>query len=140
MKKEMKGEITIETAIVFTIILSVIGAMISVTLYAHDMVVIRSACYAALSEGASKEKEDCEKILQGTISRASTFVVKPQATLGEGLMEYSANVKYVTHLPMFGIGKFFNNTKGSETINVQKKISYNIMSGCKAVKDGISND
>lgn len=136
MNKKERAELTIETAIVFVVVLSVIGAMISMTLYAHDMVVIRSGCYSALSEGASKNKEDCSKLLQKAISTMPLFVVKPSASLSENVMEYKASVRYKTNIPLFGMGKLFSSSQ-SEVISVQKQIDYSAMGMYKGIKDGI---
>ena len=76
-----KAEVTVETAIVFTIILVLICSMIYFSLYLHDIVTIKAYTYSGLVEGADKDQDECRKITYSKLQKTPVFVTIPTASV-----------------------------------------------------------
>ena len=102
-----KAEVTIETAIVFTLIMILIGSMIFFGLYLHDKVAIKAYAYSGLVDGADKDEGKCQEISESERS-AMSF-----------------------------LDKIMTLTMGKQEVEVVRKMPIDKMYLFKAIKDGI---
>lgn len=132
-----KAEMTIETAIVFTIIMFLIGSMIYFGLFLHDKVAIKSYAYSGLVDGADKEEGECEKLVRVKINKAPLFVIRPEASVSGNINEYRCNISESEHSNMSFLDKVMTFAMGKQDVEVVRKMPIDKMYLFKAIKDGI---
>lgn len=132
-----KAEVTIETAIVFTIILFLIGSMIYFGLYLHDKVAIKSYAYSGLVDGADKDEGECEEFVRAKIKKAPLFVIRPKVSVSGNINEYRCNISESEHSSMKFLDKIMEFTMGKQDVEVVRKMPIDKMYLFKAIKDGI---
>ena len=132
-----KAELTIETAIVFTIIMILIGSMLYFSLYLHDKVTIKSYAYSGLVEGADKEESKCKELVANKINRSPTFVIRKSAEVSEDFNKYCCEVTENEQSVMKFLDKIFTFTTGKQNVEVVRKMPIDKMYLFKAIKDGI---
>ena len=135
VKKE-RAEVTIETAIVFTIIMILIGSMIYFSLFLHDKVAIKSYAYSGLVEGADKENDKCIGLVNEKISEAPVFVIRPQVSVMEDFNRYKCDISENDMSTMSFLDKLFTFTMGKQEVEAVKKMPIDKMYLFKAIKDG----
>ena len=135
--KREKAEVTIETAIVFTIIMFLIGSMIYFSLYLHDKVAIKSYAYSGLVDGADKEEGECKTLTQTKIQKTPLFVIKPKASVAGDINKYKCDISEREHSTMNFLGKIITYTMGKQEVEVVRKMPIDKMYLFKAIKDGI---
>lgn len=133
-----RAELTVETAIVFTVIMVLICSMIYFGLYLHDKVAIKSYAYSGLVEGANKEEEKCKEVVQNKILRAPTFVIRPRPSVTSDFNRYRCDVTEKEYSKMTFLDKIFSFVTGGQQIEVVRKMPIDKMYLFKAIKDGIS--
>ena len=132
-----RAEVTIETAIVFTIIMVLICSMLYFGLYLHDKVAIKSYAYAGLVEAADKDESKCKELVQSKVSKAPTFVIRPSASVSGDFNKYSCDVSENKHSAMNFLDNFFTFTTDNQEVEVVRKMPIDKMYLFKAIKDGI---
>ena len=132
-----KAEVTIETAIVFTIIMVLICSMLYFSLYLHDKVAIKSYAYAGLVEGADKDESECKGLVQTKVVKAPTFVIRPSISVSGNINRYTCKILENEHSTMNFLDKVFSFTMGKQEVEVVKKMPIDKMYLFKAIKDGI---
>ncbi len=136
IKKE-RAEITVETAIVLTIIMLLLCSMIYCSLFLHDKVAIKSYLYAGLVEGADKTESESEKAVKKKIKKASLFTLKPSIDFDSNINKYKCKVSEKGNRTMKLLGNIMSFSKGSQTVEVVRKMPIEKMYLYKAIKDGI---
>ena len=131
------AELTVETAIVFTIILFLICSMVYCSLYLHDKVAIKAYAYAGMVEGASLEEGECQKTLYKKINKTPVFVIRPSASISGDFNKYRCKISEKEHSTMGVVSRFFTKTMGSQEVEVVRKMPIDKMYLYKAIKDGI---
>ncbi len=137
MVKKGRGEVTIETAIVFTVIMILICSMVYFSLYLHDKVAIKSYVYSGLVEGADKDDDKCKELVQTKMRRAPVFVIRPKVSFGSDFNKYQCNISETEHSAMKFLDKVFSFTIGKQEVEVVRKMPIDKMYLFKAIKDGI---
>ena len=132
-----KAEVTIETAIVFTLIMILIGSMIFFGLYLHDKVAIKAYAYSGLVDGADKDEGKCQELVQNKISKAPVFVIRPSASVSGGFNKYSCDISESERSAMSFLDKIMTLTMGKQEVEVVRKMPIDKMYLFKAIKDGI---
>ena len=135
--KRERAEVTIETAIVFTIIMILIGSMIYFGLFLHDKVAIKSYAYSGLVEGADKDDAKCKELVNAKINKAPVFVIRPTFSVSEDFNKYKCNIKESDKRTMNYLDQLFNFTMGNQEVEAVKKMPIDKMYLVKAVKDGL---
>ena len=138
VKKE-KAEVTIETAIVFTLIMILIGSMIFFGLYLHDKVAIKAYAYSGLVDGADEDEAKCEELVQNKIGKAPVFVIRPSASVSGGFNKYSCDISESERSAMTFLDRILTLTMGKQEVEVVRKMPIDKMYLFKAIKDGIKN-
>lgn len=133
-----KAEVTIETAIVFTIIMLLICSMIYFSLFLHDKVAIKSFAYSGLVEAADKDNSKCQELVHMKINKAPTFVIRPSANISEDFNRYKCSISENEHTNMDFINQIITFAMGEQEVEVVKKMPIDKMYLFKAIKDGIS--
>ncbi len=132
-----RAELTIETAIVFTIIMLIICSMIYFSLYLHDKVAIKSYAYSGLIESADKEESKVKTIINNKIKRAPLFVIRPSVSFSGDFNKYKCDISEKEHRSMSFINKILSLTVGNQHIEAVRKMPIDKMHLFKAIKDGI---
>ena len=136
VKKE-RAEITIETAIVFTIIMILLGSMIYFSLYLHDKVAIKSYAYSGLVEGADKSEEECNEILHNKMRKAPVFVIRPSLNFNGDFNKYKCTLSENENRAMSFLDQIISSSVGRQEVEVIRKMPVDKMYLFKAIKDGI---
>ena len=137
IKKE-KSEVTVETAIVFTVIMILICSMIYLGLFLHDKVAINSYAYSGLVEGADKDESECSKSVQSKVVKTPTFVIKPTARVSSDFNKYTCSIEEREQSSMVFLNNIFTNAMGNQTVDVVRKMPTDKMHLFKTIKDGIT--
>lgn len=132
-----KAEITIETAIVFTIIMILIGSMIYFSLFLHDKVAIKSYAYSGLVEGADKDEGKCKELVATKLNKSPTFVIRPSASVSGDFNKYYCGISENEHSTMNFLDRLFTFTMGKQNVEAVRKMPIDKMYLFKAIKDGI---
>lgn len=135
--KKERAEVTIETAIVFTIIMILICSMIYLSLFLHDKVAIKSYTYSGLVEGADKDKSKCNEIVQAKVRKTPTFVIRPSASFDGDINKYQCHVSEKEQSTMRFLDKVMTFAVGKQEVEVVRKMPIDKMYLYKAIKDGI---
>lgn len=132
-----RGEVTIETAIVFTIIMVLICSMLYFSLYLHDKVAIKSYAYSGLVEAADKDESKCKELVKSKVAKAPTFVIRPSASVSGDFNKYSCDVSENKQSAMNFLDNFFTFATDNQEVEVVRKMPIDKMYLFKAIKDGI---
>lgn len=125
LTKVKTGQITIEASIIVPMIILIITALIYMTLYAHDIISIRSSVYGyAVEEGEKNTK------------MPGLFVIKPKIieTVSKSYikinmdMENKENTNFIKNM-IYG--------KNQESITVQKTMDTEVLFSARALLDTI---
>lgn len=135
MRKSLSGNITIETSIVFPIVIMIIASLIYFSFYIHDVITIKSFSYSAGVQNIEKDFDSFEKSVQEKIVCAPLFVLKADVSCSKGGTYYNIYIKSDSN----GYIKWLEGLMGSnsyyQTIKVEKKISKEILYGYRAICD-----
>lgn len=125
LTKVKTGQITIEASIIVPMIILIITALIYMTLYAHDIISIRSSAYGLGVEEVEKNTK-----------MAGLFVIKPKIieTVSKSYikinmdMENKENTNFIKNM-IYG--------KNQELITVQKTMDTEVLFSARALLDTI---
>lgn len=125
LTKVKTGQITIEASIIVPMIILIITALIYMTLYAHDIISIRSSAYGLGVEEVEKDTK-----------MAGLFVIKPKIieTVSKSYikinmdMENKENTNFIKNM-IYG--------KNQESITVQKTMDTEVLFSARALLDTI---
>ena len=132
-----KAEVTVETAIVFTIILVLICSMVYFSLYLHDIVTIKAYTYSGLVEGADKDQDECQKIIYSKLKKTPVFVTVPTASVSGDINKFVCKISEKENGGIKYLNKILPTIVGSQEVEVIRKMPIDKMYLFKAVKDGI---
>lgn len=134
--KKLKAEITVETAIVLTIIMVIICSFLYMVLYLHDIVALKSFAYSGMIDGADKEYSQFCQCVKNKINGSPLFVLKKTESYSEDINAYYTNIKEqgISQMPL--IGDVLEVLVGNQEIKVVKKMPIDKMYLYKAIKDG----
>ena len=132
-----KAEVTVETAIVFSIILVLIYSMVYFGLYLHDIVTIKAYTYSGLVEGADKDQDECQKLVYSKLKKAPVFVTIPTASVSGDINKYECMVTEKENGGIKNLNKILPAIVGSQEVEVIRKMPIDKMYLFKAIKDGI---
>ena len=125
LTKVKTGQITIEASIIVPMIILIITALIYMTLYAHDIISIRSSAYGLGVEEVEKNTK-----------MAGLFVIKPKIieTVSKSYikinmdLENQENTNFIKNM-IYG--------KNQESITVQKTMDTEVLFSARALLDTI---
>ena len=115
---KLKGEITIETAIVFPIVMLMVLLLIYFSMFLHDIV---------------KMKSNVEKKFQSI----PLFITKVSAKCGESTNHYKITLQYTSISNIKWMEEFINKGNNSYEINVEKRMSRKIFGITSAIRDNV---
>ncbi len=132
-----KAEVTVETAIVFTIILILICSMVYFSLYLHDVVTVKAYTYSGLVEGADKDQDECQKIVYSKVRNAPVFVLFLNPSVSGNINKYECSVSENEKGGIIFLNKILPTIIGNQKVEVVRKMPIDKMYLFKAIKDGI---
>ena len=132
-----KAEVTVETAIVFTIILVLICSMVYFSLYLHDIVTIKAYTYSGLVEAADKDQDECQKITYSKLKKTPVFVTIPTANVSGDINKFICKISEKENGGIKYLNKILPTIVGNQEVEVIRKMPIDKMYLFKAVKDGI---
>ena len=132
-----KAEVTVETAIVFTVILILICSMVYFSLYLHDLVTIKAYSYSGLVEGADKDQNECQKIINSKMQKTPLFVTIPDASVSGDINKYVCLISEKENGGISFLDKILPTIVGSREVEIIRKMPVDKMYLFKALKDGI---
>lgn len=136
MKHKLSGQITLETAIVMPIVMIVIATFMSISLYVHDVMAIKSYTYALAMEYKDENLSKFKENVLGKIAQIPLFVMSVKAECSQENDSYKVTVYPKSKGNAGGIKLFFD--KGNAvTVEVQKNIDTEVMYAFRAVLDEI---
>lgn len=123
LTKVKTGQITIEASIIVPMIILIITALIYMTLYAHDIISIRSSAYGLGVEEVEKNTK-----------MAGLFVIKPKIieTVSKNHVKINMDMKNM------GNTNFMKNViygENRESITVQKTMDTEVLFSARALLD-----
>lgn len=128
--KQFGANITLEAAIIVPIVMLVVAGMIYVTMYVHDVIVLRSKAYEVGIE-YSLTNESKDKTLS-KLREVSLFVVNPKVEICEQMESYVIKISLVGKGDANIIYTIVNSGK-EQKIYVPKKMSREILYGSKVL-------
>ena len=123
---KLKGEITIETAIVFPIVMLMVLLLIYFSMFLHDIVKMKSYAYGA---GCTNVEKKFQSI--------PLFITKVSAKCGESTNQYKITLQYTSISNIKWMEEFINKGNNSYEINVEKRMSRKIFGITSAIRDNI---
>ncbi|MCR5737147.1 MAG: hypothetical protein K6G64_05815 [Eubacterium sp.] len=123
----LSGEITLETAIVMSLIMVIMIVLVCFTLYTHDALVIKAYAYGAANESIGEEEAVFRQKVQEQVEQAPLFVMKPSVKIEKKLDSYRVTVKGTCHLKVFGFEKFFSEGFEPKSMNIEKNMSTSLL-------------
>lgn len=137
MTKRFRGEITIETAIVFPVAIILIMFLIYFTMFLHDVVVLKSYGYAAANQYADEEFSTFEKDVIEQLEQMPLFVLNVENRCVNKLNSYVVKMSYVSKSNILKFDELINSDKKVYEINVERKMSRDILYATSAMKSNI---
>ena len=137
LARKTRAEVTVETAIVFTVILVLIGSMVYFSLYLHDIVTVRAYTYSGLVEGADKDQDKCQELLYSKMKKAPLFVTFPSASISGDINKYKCSVLEKEQRRINFLDKLLPSIVGEQDVEVVRKMPIDKMYLFKVIKDGI---
>ena len=126
---KLKGEITIETAIVFPIVMLMVLLLIYFSMFLHDIVKMKT--YAEM------EFKDFESNVEKKFQSIPLFITKVSAKCGESTNHYKITLQYTSISNIKWMEEFINKGNNSYEINVEKRMSRKIFGITSAIRDNI---
>lgn len=134
MKSKLSGQITLETAIVLPIVMLIVATFISISLYVHDVITVKSYAYSLAVEYRECNLDEFTKNVCGKIARTPLFVMDIKAECTRENDTYKVAI-YPRSKDQTGWLKAFFTGRDSITVEVEKKINTEIMYALRAVTD-----
>ena len=122
---KLKGEITIETAIVFPIVMLMV------------LLLMKSYAYGAGCTYAEMEFKDFESNVEKKFQSIPLFITKVSAKCGESTNQYKITLQYTSISNIKWMEEFINKGNNSYEINVEKRMSRKIFGITSAIRDNI---
>lgn len=135
MKKKLSGQITIETSIVFPIVMMIVASLIFISFYIHDVTTIKSFMYSAGIQNIEKDFDEFERQIKAKTQKIPIFIIKPQITCKEKNSHYEIIVNGNYNNQIKWLKNIMASNKIIQTIKVEKNMSGEIMYGLRAVSD-----
>jgi Flp pilus assembly protein TadG len=140
MKRKMSGQITVEMAIVFPIVMMVVASLIYFSLYVHDVIAIKSVAYSAGIQNIEKDFDRFERAVKKKMKAAPVFVTSMQVLCSEQSTYYQIEInsqsgKYIKWLS--DLTGLTGSSQTNQVLKIEKKISKEILYGYRAVSNEI---
>lgn len=136
MKYKYSGQISLETAIVMPIIMVVVATFMSIALYMHDVITIKSYGYSLAMEFRDYDFEYFAKNINNKIIKAPLFVMGMNVKCLNESGEYIVVIHSENKESMGWLSVFFKNSKDI-TINIEKKLNTEIIYAAGTIYDKI---
>lgn len=136
MKQNLSGEITLETAIIMPIVMIIVGTFLSVSLYVHDVVTIKSSAYSLAMEYRTCNFEEFREKVCNKVGHIPLFSMSIKAKCTKEGNKYKVNVYPLTNNNAGWLIKFWGEND-SIIVEVQKKMSIEAMYVLRAVMDNL---
>lgn len=133
----LKGEITIETAIVFPVAIILIIFLIYFTMFLHDVVILKSYGYAVANQYADEEFSVFEEDMIEQLEQIPLFVLNVEVRCVNKLNSYVVKISYVSKSNILKFDELINSNKKVYEINVERKMSRDILYATSAMKSNI---
>ncbi len=133
MNKKNSGQITLEVAIAFPIIMIIVVSLIYLTFYIHDIVTAESHLYEVGVENSGESFENFESALANKAKKLPTFLLEVKTECSEKGGYYSVDIVMSDGGAVWP-GRFLLDTDRTRNIQIEKKMSgktlYEIRAAC----------
>lgn len=137
MKKKLLGEITIEVSIVFPLIMMLVVSLVYFSFYIHDVMTIKSFAYSVGIQNAQKEIETFKKEVRKRENKIPVFVLKTNILCSEKNTYFQIDIDSQSNRHVGWLEKIIGYDKNSQSIKIEKKISGEVLYGCRAACDAL---
>lgn len=133
MKKKIRGEVTLEAAIVVPVLILVVISLLYFAFYVHDLLVLKSYAYSAGVEKVGCTLEEFSNDVKLKVGKAPVLIMSPVVDC------YKENDDYVIEIKGRNTStlKMLNNIMENETIEIkiQQSIKRDNMYAIRSVLD-----
>lgn len=137
VKNKKSGEITIETAIVFPIVMMMVLLLIYFAMFLHDIVKMKSYAYGAGAMYSDMEFKKFETSIRNKMKTTPLFITKINTKCDEEAGYYKITVVYKSKSNVKWMEELINKGNKSYEINIENKIPRNILNITSAIKDNV---
>ena len=134
MKNKLSGQITLETAIVMPIVMIIVGTFLSISLYIHDVITVKSYAYSLAIEYRECNLEEFAQKVCNQIAQAPLFVMDTKAECARENDGYKI-ILCPRSKDKTGWLKMFFNKGDLITVEINKTINPEMMYAIRAVID-----
>ncbi|MFQ9516300.1 MAG: TadE family protein [Eubacterium sp.] len=135
MKRQFSGQITVEISIVFPIVMMVTASLIYFSLYVHDVTTIKSFTYSAGIENMEKDSDCFKMTVKEEIKKIPTFILKSEIWCEDQNTCFNIKIKSNSSKYIRWLENLTGSDQNNQTIRIEKKISKEILYGCRAICD-----
>ena len=125
--RRLSGEITLEAAIVMSLIMVIIIVLVCFTLYTRDALLIKAYAYGAANESIGEKEAVFRQKVQEQVEQAPLFIMKPSVKIEKKLDSYKGTVRGTSHLKVFGFEKLFSEGFEPKSMNIEKNMSTSLL-------------
>lgn len=137
MKRKLLGEITIEVSIVFPLIMMIVASFVYFSFYIHDVMTIKSLTYSAGIQNVQEDIDSFEKEVKKRVNQMPVFVLNTDILSSEKSTYFQVDIDSQSNRHIGWLEKIIGYDKSSQSIKIEKKISREILYGCRAACDAL---
>lgn len=135
MKRRMSGEVTVEMAIVFPIIVMILWSLIYVLLYIHDVATIKCFAYSQGIQCADESIGKLKNNINQNIDNIKFYVVKTSCKCKDRGSYFEIETKVESVNSPRWLKAIIGNERLVKKIKIEKEMSKEILYGYRAVSD-----
>lgn len=135
MKKRMSGQVTVEMAIVFPIIVMILWSLIYVLLYVHDVATIKCFAYSQGIQCADESLGKVKSNVKENIDEIKFYVVKTSCNCKDRGSYFEIEIKVEGINTPTWLKAIIGNERLVKKIKIEKNMSKEILYGYRAVSD-----
>lgn len=136
-KGRYRGEITIETAIVFPIVILMVLSLMYFTMFLHDIVTLKSYAYAMGNKHIKEEFKTFEKNITEEMGHIPLFVIDTETSCSNKLNSYLIKISYSAKSNFLSMNRIINQDRRGYEIKVEKNMSRDILYITSAIKSNV---
>ncbi len=134
--KKLSAQITLETAIIFPIVIIITAMFIYLSFYIHDFVSVQSIACDLRRQYKMTAAEEMSENVQNRLNKTGLFLSKPTVVID------SKQDKYIVEIKMNwgkknNIFQHWESDSGNRDVEIEKQMQPDIMYLCRVVCDEI---
>lgn len=133
MKSKISAQISLEAAIVLPIVMIIIAAMLSISMYIHDVIVIKSYGYSLITENRDKSFYEFKRASDIKLNKMPLFVTKIKTEVKSDKSYYQITVWSDNKSSIKWLDIMFDEEDKKRVIRGEKSISKELMRAVKAI-------